>query len=78
MAKRGPSGRSTSVIPNPVRSRPTAFAPSVALTWNLQIAVNETLGMAAARDDLNNDGVVDVVEIQILINTLLGGTCMAL
>jgi beta-lactam-binding protein with PASTA domain len=45
---------------------------------DIQLAVNESLGMAAARDDLNNDGMVDVIDIQILINTVLGGTCMAL
>jgi hypothetical protein len=37
--------------------------------------INEALGAAAAANDLNGDGVVNVADIEIVINAALGRGC---
>jgi hypothetical protein len=37
--------------------------------------VNEVSGMSTKANDLNNDGVVNAVDIQIVINAALGLGC---
>lgn len=39
--------------------------------------INEALGVIAAGNDLNQDGVVNVVDLQIVINAALGFGCAA-
>jgi hypothetical protein len=39
--------------------------------------INQALGAAQAKNDLNNDGVVNVVDIEIDINAALGFVCVA-
>jgi hypothetical protein len=39
--------------------------------------INEALGAKAAANDLTGDGVVNVVDIQIEINVVLGLGCAA-
>jgi hypothetical protein len=36
---------------------------------------NQVLGVFSAVSDLNGDGVVSVVDVQILVNAALGGGC---
>jgi hypothetical protein len=43
---------------------------------NVQLIVNQALGVAPAVDDLNGDGVVNVIDVQI-INAALGLGCAA-
>jgi len=43
---------------------------------DLQYLVNQALGTAAAVDDLNRDGVVNVGDIQMLIGLVLGTACV--
>jgi hypothetical protein len=37
--------------------------------------INEALGLAAALNDLNSDGVVNAVDVQIVIDVALGVGC---
>lgn len=40
-----------------------------------QAIINEALGVAPALHDSNGDGVVDVVEIQVVVNAVLNLGC---
>jgi sugar lactone lactonase YvrE len=42
---------------------------------DVQREINESLGAVAATDDLNTDGAVNVVDVQIVINAVLGLNC---
>jgi uncharacterized repeat protein (TIGR01451 family) len=42
---------------------------------DVQRIVNEALGVAAAKDDLDSDGVINVADIEIVINSALGRGC---
>jgi YD repeat-containing protein len=44
---------------------------------DVQLDVNEALGVTLAKDDLNADGSVNVVDVQIVINAALGLGCAA-
>jgi hypothetical protein len=44
---------------------------------DVQLMVNEALGVAQALNDVSGDGVVDVLDIQLEINAALGGACTA-
>ena len=44
---------------------------------DVQKAINEALGVAPAVNDLNGDGIVNVVDLQIVINAVLGLGCSA-
>jgi subtilase family serine protease len=44
---------------------------------DVQTMVNEALGTSSLTYDLNGDGVVNVVDVQIEIGAALGGTCFA-
>jgi hypothetical protein len=44
---------------------------------DVQLIINEALGVRAATNDLNGDGVVNVADIQIDINAALGLGCTA-
>jgi hypothetical protein len=42
---------------------------------DVQLIVNEALGVIPASDDLNRDGVVNVSDVQIVTNAVLGAVC---
>jgi hypothetical protein len=44
---------------------------------DVQLIVNEALGVATPADDLNNDGVSNIADVQIVINSALGLGCAA-
>ncbi len=44
---------------------------------DIQLVINEALGVVPATHDLNGDGVVNVVDVQIVINAVLGLGCNA-
>jgi hypothetical protein len=44
---------------------------------SVQKVVNEALGVTSAKNDLNHDGVVNVVDAQIVINAVLNLGCLA-
>jgi hypothetical protein len=44
---------------------------------DVQLEINEALGVSAANNDLNGDGKVNVVDVQIVINAALGLGCSA-
>jgi hypothetical protein len=44
---------------------------------DVQLIINEALGVITARDDLNGDGVVNVIDIQTEINAVLNLGCQA-
>jgi hypothetical protein len=39
--------------------------------------LNEALGATSPADDLNGDGAVNAVDVQIVINAALGNGCVA-
>jgi hypothetical protein len=45
---------------------------------DVQVSINEALGLAQAVNDLNKDGVVNVADIQIVINAALSLGCSAM
>jgi hypothetical protein len=45
---------------------------------DVQLIVNEALGVIPPSDDLNRDGVVNVSDVQIVINAALGRGCSVL
>jgi hypothetical protein len=45
---------------------------------DVQQLISEILGPAAPANDLNHDGVVNVLDVQIVINAALGLGCAAL
>jgi hypothetical protein len=44
---------------------------------DVQLEINEALGVTPAANDLNGDGQVNVVDVQIVINAALGLGCAA-
>jgi hypothetical protein len=44
---------------------------------DVQIIVNEALGVAPAVNDLSGDGVINVLDVQIETNAALGSGCVA-
>jgi len=44
---------------------------------DVQLVINEALGVSPATQDLNGDGLVNVVDVQIVINAALGLGCSA-
>ena len=44
---------------------------------DLQTMINEALGTASPANDLNHDGVVNVVDVEISTNAVLGLGCSA-
>lgn len=57
------------VSPCAITNDPSAAAVDV------QRAINEALGVAGAVDDLNHDGAVNLVDVQIIVNAVLGKGC---
>jgi len=66
-----------------VGAQATAFSNCDVLHLNattaadVQAVINEALGIQAAANDLNGDGVVNVVDVSIAINAVLGNGCAA-
>lgn len=48
---------------------------SIAGVADVQKAINEALGVNQAVDDLNQDGTVNLVDVQIVVNAVLGKGC---
>jgi hypothetical protein len=44
---------------------------------DVQLIIDEALGVAPAVNDLNGDGVVNVLDVQIEVNAALGLGCAA-
>jgi hypothetical protein len=44
---------------------------------DVQLIISEALGVAPAVNDLQHDGVVNVGDVQIVINAVLGMGCSA-
>ena len=42
---------------------------------DVQAMINEALGSRSPANDLNGDGIVDVVDIEIVIQAILHGVC---
>jgi hypothetical protein len=49
----------------------------VANVLDVQILINEALGVQQALNDLSGDGVVNVLDVQLEINAALGKGCLA-
>lgn len=45
---------------------------------DVQLMINEALGVSPAVNDLNQDGVVNATDVQIVISAALGSLCSAL
>jgi len=43
---------------------------------DVQLAVNQVLGIIACTADINKDGVCNVIDVQRVTNAALGGTCV--
>jgi len=73
----GKSVADTSTTVSPTAITPCEInqaAPSLA---DVQLIINQALGLATAANDVNGDGVVNVVDIQIEVNATLGLGCVA-
>jgi hypothetical protein len=44
---------------------------------DVQAIINQALGVTAASNDLNGDGKVNVVDLQIVTNAAMGQSCSA-
>jgi len=44
---------------------------------DVQLAVNQALGVTACAADINNDGVCNVIDVQRVVNAALGGQCVS-
>ena len=44
----------------------------------IQMTINQLLGLAQAANDLNGDGVVNIVDVQVVINAALGLGCLTM
>ena len=42
---------------------------------DVQVIINQVLGLVAAICDLNGDGIVNIGDIQVVINAILGQSC---
>jgi hypothetical protein len=65
-------------------SNPTVIVSACAVTLDnspsvadVQAIINEALGVSAPANDLNGDGTVNVVDLQIVTNAVLGQSCSA-
>jgi hypothetical protein len=66
-------------IPFTITQSACNFGPSAgsANVANVQLLINQALGKQSPANDLNKDGVVNVVDIQIEIDAVLGTGCAA-
>jgi hypothetical protein len=66
-------------IPITITQSACSFGPSAgpAIVADLQSLINQALGTASLTNDLNNDGVVNVLDIEIEIDAILGMGCAA-
>jgi uncharacterized repeat protein (TIGR01451 family) len=72
----GESADATETVVTPVSPLSCAIDGGASATvTDVQILINEALGLGAVLDDLNRDGVVDIADVQIEINAALGSTC---
>ena len=76
VADRAEVSASTAEAPPPT-SICDVTGDGVANIADVQLEINQALGVAAAGNDLNNDGAVNVVDVQIVINAALGLGCAA-
>jgi uncharacterized repeat protein (TIGR03803 family) len=53
----------------------TVNASSNYTVANVQLMIDEALGLSPAANDLNGDGVINIVDVQISISTALGTAC---
>ena len=49
---------------------------SISNILDLQLEVNEALGVAPCTDDIKQDGVCNVLDVQRVVNAALGGACI--
>jgi phage terminase small subunit len=66
-------------IPFTTTQSACSFGPSAgsANVAGVQLLINQALGKQSPANDLNKDGVVNVVDIQIEIDAVLGTGCAA-
>jgi hypothetical protein len=43
---------------------------------DVQQMINEALGLASAGDDLNGDGVVNIIDVLLEVNAAITGNCV--
>ena len=67
----------TFVLTNIAKNRCDINRDGVVDVRDVQAMIDEALGAAQAVDDLNNDGAANSVEVQIVTNAVLWGSCMA-
>jgi hypothetical protein len=54
----------------------TMTGDATASVADVQLIVNEALGIVPANNDLNNDGVVNITDIQRVLNAALNSSCL--
>ena len=73
----GGSASATATDPTTIVGNPCDInGTGVVNVADVQIIINEALGVAPAKNDLNGDGVVNVADVQIEINAALGLGCI--
>lgn len=63
--------------PPPEFSACDANQDSVTNVVDVQLSVNQSLGLGACAADVNKDGTCTVVDVQRIVNAALGGACLA-
>jgi uncharacterized repeat protein (TIGR01451 family) len=54
----------------------TVTGDPVAGNADVQLMINQALGLAPPADDLNGDGVINILDVQIVVNAALGKGCL--
>ena len=86
LTKASTSGTSQQVTFAPGETIVWTFPPGVSCDVNgdgsvniidVQLMINQALGMSACSDDIDQDGKCDIVDVQRVINAALSGACHA-
>jgi hypothetical protein len=72
-ASAGASDLTSILPPNPCDLQQTG----IITVADVQLLINEALGLSAAVNDLTGNGMVNIVDVQIGVNALLGLGCTA-
>jgi hypothetical protein len=77
MVSGGGSQPSAATYSTPIVSACAVTQDTIVSVTDLQQVINEALGVAPPSNDLNSDGRIDIVDLQIVTTAALGGSCNA-
>ena len=73
----GGSAKAIAIDPTPILNACTVTQDNTTTVADVQMIINEALGVASSSNDLNGDGVINVVDLQIVVNSAMGQGCSA-